>query len=59
MRLAIEPSATNGLTTPSRLMVDKITTVSKARLGRRIGWLVDDDVIRLNRALLVFLGLAG
>lgn len=58
-RLAIEPSAANGLRTTSRLMVDKITTVPKARLGRRIGRLGDEDVLRLNRAILIFLGLAG
>jgi mRNA-degrading endonuclease toxin of MazEF toxin-antitoxin module len=37
---------------------DKITTVPKARLGKRIGKLNDEDVVRLNRALTVFLGLA-
>jgi mRNA interferase MazF len=39
-------------------MVDKITTVPKARRGERIGKLNDEDVVRLNRALTVFLGLA-
>jgi hypothetical protein len=28
-------------------------------LGERVGQLSDDDVIRLSRALVVFLGLAG
>jgi len=32
-------------------MVDKITTVTKAKLGRRIGQLEDKDVLRLNRAV--------
>lgn len=58
-RLLTEPSETNGLTTPCRLMVDKITTVPKTKLGRRIGRLGDADMVRLNRAVLVFLGLAG
>jgi mRNA interferase MazF len=40
-------------------MVDKITTVAKARLGSRVGLLDDEDIVRLNRAVLVFLGLAG
>jgi mRNA interferase MazF len=39
-------------------MVDKLTTVPKSRLGKRIGQLDDEDVVRLNRAALVFLGLA-
>ena len=57
-RLNIEPSERNGLRAASRLMVDKITTVSKAKLGRRIGHLDDADLVRLNRAIVVFLGLA-
>ena len=57
-RLPVAPSAVNGLREPCRLMVDKLTTVPKARLGRRIGQLDDEDVVRLNRAALVFLGLA-
>lgn len=58
-RLPIEPSELNGLRQPSRLMVDKITTVPRTRLGRRVGTLDAEDVVRLNRAVLVFLGLAG
>ncbi|WP_333826261.1 type II toxin-antitoxin system PemK/MazF family toxin [Pinisolibacter sp.] len=58
-RLAVEPSDGNGLQCPSRLMVDKITTVPKSKLGRRIGRLGDEDVVRLNQAIVVFLGLAS
>jgi len=57
-RLAIEPTAHNALRHTSRLMIDKITTVPKERLGERIGSLEAEDVVRLNRAVLVFLGLA-
>jgi mRNA interferase MazF len=39
-------------------MVDKITTVPKAKVGTRIGRLDDEDTLRLNQAVLVFLGLA-
>lgn len=59
IRLAIEPNETNGLRVPCRLMVDKITTASKGRLGSRIGRLNDEDILRLNRAVMVFLGIAG
>lgn len=58
-RLAVEPSETNGLRSPCRLMVDKITTVPKSRLGSRVGRLADDDMVRLNRAVMVFLGITG
>lgn len=57
-RLPVTPSEGNGLRSTSRLMVDKLTTVSKERLGERIGRMDDADVVRMNRAILVFLGLA-
>jgi mRNA interferase MazF len=56
-RLAIEPATGNGLRAPSRLMVDKISTVARTRLGARIGRLDEADMIRLNRSVLIFLGL--
>jgi len=58
-RPAIEPSETNGLRAISRLMVDKITTIPKTKLGARIGRLADKDMVRLNRAMMIFLGLGG
>jgi mRNA interferase MazF len=58
LRIQVAPSPDNGLRAASRLMVDKVTTVPKSRLGQRIGRLADDDLLRLNRSLLVFLGLA-
>jgi mRNA interferase MazF len=57
-RPLIEPSERNGLRLPCRLMVDKIATVRRDRLGSQIGRLDDEDIVRLNRAILVFLGLA-
>ena len=58
-RLAIEPDELNGLREPSRLMVDKLTTVPRSKIGEQVGRLSDDDMLRLNRAIVVFLGLAG
>jgi mRNA interferase MazF len=58
-RLRIEPDAANGLRTVCRLMVDKITTVPRARIGAHVGRLADEDMVRLNRAILVFLGIAS
>jgi mRNA interferase MazF len=57
-RLKIEPNARNGLRAICRLMVDKITTVPRSKVGQQVGRLDDDDIFRLNRAILVFLGLA-
>jgi mRNA interferase MazF len=58
-RLPVVPNERNGLRAPCRLMVDKITTVPKSKIGTRIGRLDDEDVVRLNQAVLVFLGLAA
>ena len=57
-RLPTSPAAGNGLRDVSRLMVDKITTVNRKQLGTRLGRLDDADLRRLDRAILVFLGLA-
>ena len=57
-RLPIAPSDRNGLRFKSQLMADKLATVRKERLGKRLGRLDDEDVVRLNRAILVFLGMA-
>jgi mRNA interferase MazF len=58
-RLLIRPSGMNGLRAPSRIMVDKVTTIPASKLGYRIGRLDDEDVTRLDRALMIHLGLAG
>jgi len=57
-RIRVEPSERNGLRAICRLMVDKITTLPKVKVGTRVGRLDDEDILRLNQALLVFLGLA-
>jgi mRNA interferase MazF len=58
-RLTIEPTETTGVHEPCRIMVDKITTVNRSELGRRIGMLDDTELVRLNRAIVTFLGIAG
>lgn len=58
-RSLVEPTEHNGLSRKCRLMVDKVTTVPKAKLHTRIGTLEPEDLVRLNRALVVFMGLAG
>lgn len=58
-RLPVEPTPRNGLRGYCRLMVDKITTVPKSKVGVRLGRLDDEDMLRLNQAVLVFLGLAA
>ena len=57
-RLRVEPNERNGLRATCHLMLDRISTVPKAKVGARVGQLDDADILRLNRAAFVFLGLA-
>jgi mRNA interferase MazF len=59
MRLDVEPDAENGLAATSRLMIDKVTTIPRHKLGYCVGSLSDKDMVRFGRAVVVFLGLAG
>lgn len=59
IRLPVLASEANGQLAESRLMVDKIVTVPRSKLGDQVGRLDHDDLLRLNRAMLVFLGLAA
>jgi mRNA interferase MazF len=59
LRLPVAPTAQNGLRQPCRLMVDRITTMPRTQIGVRIGELEPEVVGELDRALLIFLGLAG
>jgi len=56
-RLPVEPTDGNGLRRSSRLMVDKVTTVPRSKLGARLGRLDEATIVRTNRALMVFLGM--
>ena len=58
-RLPITPSPQNGRHDVSSLMVDKITTLRRSKLGERVGRLSSEDMVRLDRAIVVFRGLAG
>lgn len=56
-RVHIEATDNNGLSQASRLMVDRVTTMPRENLRTRLGRLSDEDMVRLNRAVIVFLGL--
>ena len=58
-RIPVQPSAVTGLAETSQLMVDKVTTVPRTNLTSQVGRLSDGDLVRLDRALMVFLGLAS
>jgi mRNA interferase MazF len=57
-RIDVEVTAATGIEQPSKIMIDKITTMPRVNVRVHLGRLADADLIRLDRALLVFLGLA-
>jgi len=57
-RVTIEPSEANGLNKPSQVMVDKITTYKKERIGKVFGAIEHATMVEIERALAVFIGLA-
>lgn len=58
-RVTVEPSRRNGLRLVSQIMVDKVTTVRRQRLGQTIGRLEEDVMLRVGRALALWFGLAA
>jgi mRNA interferase MazF len=57
-RLTIEPNKDNGLTKQSQIMIDKVTALKRERVVQNIGHIDDDSMIKLNRSLALFLGIA-
>ena len=58
-RLTISPSQENGLKSESQIMVDKTTAINRERIGKRIGRLIDTELAEVDRALLLWLGIAA
>jgi mRNA interferase MazF len=58
-RVPIEPTESNGLERRSFVMADFLATVQGSKFGGRIGRLSDADMLRVNAALVVFLGIEG
>lgn len=56
LRIPLESDV--GLSRASSIMVDKVTTMPRAKLGDRVGEVSDTDMLTLSRSLVVFLGLA-
>lgn len=58
-RVAVDPKNSNGLRQPCFLMVDKLTTVSSQKIGRRLGVLDAEEMSEVARAIATFLRLAA
>ena len=57
LRLNLEPSAGTGLKKPSQLMIDKVTTIRRSRIRNVIGAVDDRTMVRVKRAVALFVGL--
>ena len=57
-RLNVVPDVENGLNKESQIQIDKIMSVRKERIGSTLGQLDDMMLVRVNRALALWLGLA-
>ena len=57
LRLTIDPTPTNGLQKSSQVMVDKLVTVRREKIGKTLGRLSDQDLLQLNRLLALVMGL--
>ena len=57
-RITLDPSAGNGLEHVSQIQIDKIVTVRSDKLGPMIGRVDSDTMLRVNRGVALWLGLA-
>lgn len=57
-RVDLPSDALTGLRVPSQVMVDKILTVRRQKVGGVIGRIDESRMLSVNRALTVFLGIA-
>jgi mRNA interferase MazF len=58
LRIALPAGEASGLVAPSWAQIDKIITISRRRIGGRIGHLDNVKMFEISQALLVFLGIA-
>jgi mRNA interferase MazF len=58
-RILIKPTSVNNLAAESFVMVDKINTVWRRKLGYKIGKLMNAEMAAIGKAAAVFLGLAN
>ena len=59
IRVPVESSTANGLHKHSYVMIDKTVTVRAHRFGPVFGRIDETDMLAVNRALALFLGIAS
>ncbi len=56
-RINITPTAENGLKLDSQIMVDKIVSVPRDKIGEQLGLLSTKQILKMNQALALWIGL--
>lgn len=57
-RITVDPAPHNGLRSISQIQIDKIVSVPRERVGAVIGHADDTTMLKVNRSLAVFAGIA-
>ena len=58
-RIDVQPTEETGLKVASQIMIDKIVALRRERIVQHIGRVNDETLLRLNRSLALFVGLAS
>lgn len=58
LRITVKPDTENGLQKISQIMIDKALTIRREKTGQVIGHIGADVLIKVERCLALFLGIA-
>lgn len=59
LRITVAATAMTGIRQDSHIMIDKLTTIRRSNLREHVGRVPSAQLVEAERALMVFLGLAG
>lgn len=57
LRIPVSPTLANGLRKESRVMTDKVTTLPRSKVTKRIGEITANEMAEVDVAVMIFLGL--
>jgi len=56
-RINIAPDQENGLELDSQIMIDKIVSIPREKIGKQLGQLSEKRILEMNQALALWIGL--
>jgi mRNA interferase MazF len=57
-RITLDPTRQNGLNRVSQIMVDKVLTLPREKIGKQVGRVANTLMIRVARAMALWLGMS-